>query len=322
MNCTFRFFIGIYTNGSQTGTIIYGRELVCSVSYFHYIQLNPFPGNFFTISDIVWLFTLFHNSFDLMLFQHTPHRHGWELYSLPKQIVGNPLRSPSSCLTHRLRIMVSISGVIFILASLDGRLDLSDNSDLPCSFSQFIQRYNVERVIPHRKAVFVTEPVSTYSSSHFWRIRISSFMLRRYGLRFANEKKKCSVSIDTWQLNTTPLFSHLLNTSLSIYTLLRSHSWLIWSKQPLMSPSSIHCGKQSLLNHLWSASIASAVLLNFLNPYEFASASLSVISSKAIRYILHGSVLHGWYSQRSCLAICFGYVDLPQREGLISSPFQ
>lgn len=218
--------------------------------------------------------------------------------------------------------MVSISGVIFILASLDGRLDLSDNSDLPCSFSQFIQRYNVERVIPHRKAVFVTEPVSTYSSSHFWRIRISSFMLRRYGLRFANEKKKCSVSIDTWQLNTTPLFSHLLNTSLSIYTLLRSHSWLIWSKQPLMSPSSIHCGKQSLLNHLWSASIASAVFLNFLNPYEFASASLSVISSKAIRYILHGSVLHGWYSQRSCLAICFGYVDLPQREGLISSPFQ
>ena len=96
--------------------------------------------------------------------------------------------------------MVSISGVIFILASLDGRLDLSDNSDLPCSFSQFIQRYNVERVIPHRRAVFVTEPVSTYSSSHFWRIRISSFMLRRYRLRFAYEKKKCSVSIDTLQI--------------------------------------------------------------------------------------------------------------------------
>ena len=53
MNCTFRFFIGIYTNGSQTGTIIYGRELLYSVSYFHYIQLNPFPGNFFTVSDIV-----------------------------------------------------------------------------------------------------------------------------------------------------------------------------------------------------------------------------------------------------------------------------
>ena len=45
--------------------------------------------------------------------------------------------------------MVSISGVIFILVSLDGRLDFSDNSDLPCSFSRFIQRYNVERAIPH-----------------------------------------------------------------------------------------------------------------------------------------------------------------------------
>lgn len=135
--------------------------------------------------------------------------------------------APHLLVSRRLRIMVSISGVIFILASLDERLDLSDNSDLPCSFSQFIQRYNVERVIPHRRAVFVTEPVSAYSSSHFWRIRIfriSSFMLRKYGLRFAYEKKKCSVSIDTLQLNTTPLFSHLLNTSLSIYTLLRSHS--------------------------------------------------------------------------------------------------
>ncbi len=60
-------------------------------------------------------------------------------------------------------------------------------------------------IIPHRRAVFVTEPVSAYSSSHFWRIRIfriSSFMLRRYGLRFVYEKKKCSVSIDTLQVNT------------------------------------------------------------------------------------------------------------------------
>lgn len=83
-------------------------------------------------------------------------------------------------------------------------------------------------------------------------------------------------------LNTTLLFSHFLNTSLSICTLLRSR--FIWLKQPLMSPSSVHCGEQSLLKHLWSVSIASAVLLNFLNPYEFASASLSVIGSKAIRY--------------------------------------
>ena len=108
--------------------------------------------------------------------------------------------APQLLVSRRLRIMVSISGVIFILASLDGRLDLSDNSDLPSSFPRFIQRYNVERAIPHRRAVFVTEPVSAYSSSHFWRIRIfriASFRLRRYRLRFAYEKKKCSVSIDT-----------------------------------------------------------------------------------------------------------------------------
>ena len=100
--------------------------------------------------------------------------------------------------------MVSIPGVTFIFASLDGRLDLSDNFDLPCSFSRFIQRYNVERAIPHRRAVFVTEPVSVYIPSHFWRIRIfriSSFMPRRYRLRFVYEKKNCSVSIDTLQVN-------------------------------------------------------------------------------------------------------------------------
>ena len=99
--------------------------------------------------------------------------------------------------------MVSIPGVTFIFASLDGRLDLSDNFDLPYSFSRFIQRYNVERAIPHRGAVFVTEPVSVYIPNHFWRIRIfriSSFLPRRCRLRFVCEKKNCSVSIDTLQL--------------------------------------------------------------------------------------------------------------------------
>ena len=152
-----------------------------------------------------------------------PWRHP-SLRSVSRWNRGFECRASRIAVRHVFPAAMNNGGGIFILASLDERLDLSDNSDLPCSFSQFIQRYNVERVIPHRRAVFVTEPVSTYSSSHFWRIRISSFMQRRYGLRFANEKKKCSVSIDTLQLNTTPLFSHLLNTSLSIYTLLRSHS--------------------------------------------------------------------------------------------------
>ena len=124
--------------------------------------------------------------------------------------------------------MVSISGVIFILASLDGRLDLSDNSDLPCSFSQFIQRYNVERVIPHRRAVFVTEPVSTYSSSHFLRIRIfriSSFMLRRYGLRFAYEKKKCSGSLRVSEKGTLSLYKFVCVFSVICIPLIKNRDY-------------------------------------------------------------------------------------------------
>ncbi len=39
MDCTFRFFIGIYTNGSQTSAIIYGRELVCA-SFRTFITSN------------------------------------------------------------------------------------------------------------------------------------------------------------------------------------------------------------------------------------------------------------------------------------------
>lgn len=121
--------------------------------------------------------------------------------------------APHLLVSRKLRIMVSISGVIFILANLDGRLDLSDNSDFPCSFSRFIQRYNVERAIPHRRAVFVTEPVAAYISSHFWCIRIfriSSFMSRRYRLRFIYEKKNCSVSIDTSQFIMYARHEHYL----------------------------------------------------------------------------------------------------------------
>ena len=37
---------------------------------------------------------------------------------------------------------------------------------------------------------------------------------------------------------------------------------------------------------------------------------------------LHGSVFHGRYSQRSCLAVCLRYVDPFQWEGFVSSPCQ
>jgi len=52
----------------------------------------------------------------------------------------------------------SISSVIFVLERFRGRLDLSENPDLPSSLYRFIQRYKVDQAIPHRKAVFVIEP--------------------------------------------------------------------------------------------------------------------------------------------------------------------
>lgn len=114
---------------------------------------EPFPRKAIYCIGYSLTFAPFHYRFDLILLQHTPHRHGRELCFLPQQIVGNPLRSPSSHLTQ-----IKDNGFNFrcylILAGLDGRLDLSYNSDFPRSFSRFIQRYNVERAIPHRRAFF------------------------------------------------------------------------------------------------------------------------------------------------------------------------
>ncbi len=85
-------------------------------------------------------------------------------------------------------------------------------------------------------------------------------------------------------LNTTPALSHLLSIILSICTLSASHSWLIWSKHPLISPSNIHSGELFLLSNLCRASMASAVLRFLRKPYELPSAIVSVTGSRASRY--------------------------------------
>lgn len=147
--------------------------------------------------------------------------------------------------------MVSIPGVTFIFASLDGRLDLSDNFDLPCSFSRFIQRYNVERAIPHRRAVFVTEPVSVYIPSHFWRIRIfriSSFMPRRYRLRFVYEKKNCSVSIDTLHSNKYGDSCFQLNTLQRVEPVLL---FFIFNREIIPDPGRSAVSTSSRISYLW-----------------------------------------------------------------------
>src|SRR5262245_18035115 len=80
-----------------------------------------------------------------------------------------------------------------------------------------------------------------------------------------------------------PAFSHVLRMVLSIGIWLSSQGWLILSKQDLMSPSSIHCGLVPFESTVAHCSIASAQLRSFLNPYEFGSASVSAMGSKACR---------------------------------------
>src|SRR5215510_1544154 len=76
----------------------------------------------------------------------------------------------------------------------------------------------------------------------------------------------------------------VIEAVLSIGIWLSSHEWLILSKQDLMSPSSIHCGRVLFESTVAHCSIASAPLRSFRNPYEFGSASVSAMGSRACRY--------------------------------------
>src|SRR5713101_7853625 len=82
----------------------------------------------------------------------------------------------------------------------------------------------------------------------------------------------------------SPACSHVLRMVLSIGIWLSNHGWLIVSKQDLMSPSSIHCGLVLLESTVAHCSIASAQQRSFLNPYEFGSAVVSAMGSRACTY--------------------------------------
>jgi hypothetical protein len=79
---------------------------------------------------------------------------------------------------------------------------------------------------------------------------------------------------------------------------------LVWcselslSKQDLMSPSSIHCGLVLFESTVAHCSIASAQLRSFRNPYEFGSASVSAMGSRACRC-------------NACMALSF-IVEMPR----------
>ena len=80
-----------------------------------------------------------------------------------------------------------------------------------------------------------------------------------------------------------PAFSHVLRMVFSIGIGLSNHGWLILSKQDWMSPSSIHCGLVPFESTVAPCSMASAPLRSFLNPYEFGSASVAAMGSRACR---------------------------------------
>src|SRR5713101_6794097 len=81
-----------------------------------------------------------------------------------------------------------------------------------------------------------------------------------------------------------PACSHVLRMVLFIGICVSNQSWLILSKQDLMSPSSIHCGLVLFESTVAHCAMASAQLRSFLNPYEFGSARVSAMGSRACRY--------------------------------------
>ena len=81
-----------------------------------------------------------------------------------------------------------------------------------------------------------------------------------------------------------PLLSHFFSNTLSIGILFIIHSWLMLSKHPLISPSSIHSGDLPFARSVKHCSIASCGQRFGLNPKEFLSAVVSAIGSSANLY--------------------------------------
>ena len=103
-------------------------------------------------------------------------------------------------------------------------------------------------------------------------------------------------------LKIQPHFNHFRSIALSIGMLASSHSWLIWSKHPFMSPSRIHSGEQPFRRMLWHCITASIQRRSLRKPYERVSAVVSDTGSNAIR-------------QSACMALSF-IVGIPNGRSL------
>jgi len=104
------------------------------------------------------------------------------------------------------------------------------------------------------------------------------------GLCGAPHNPPCGVPSSVWNSssrNTNPAFKNCFRTDLSIGIFSINHSWLMWSKHPLMSPSSTHCGEFLRLNAVKMYSQASCAQRPLRKPKDFASAVVSDTGSRA-----------------------------------------
>ena len=120
-----------------------------------------------------------------------------------------------------------------------------------------------------------------------------------------------------------PAFNHFLSTCRSMGTCVKSHSWLILSKQALMSPSRIHWGPCRWLNKRMGLcqgigtaafppkAIGMAVGLGFRDGIEAEQVEC-----------LHGPIGHRGNPEAASLAVALGNVHPAERLRLITVPTQ
>ena len=131
----------------------------------------------------------------------------------------------------------------------------------------------------------VTMKSSAYRVKLTFGLYIRPFLYLRTNLSFSKGSNPSSVmlqstveivppcgvpSSELWKIppSTKPLFRNFQRISLSIGILSSSHSWLIWSKHPLMSPSKIQAGDVPRLRLVKQCSMASCTQRPLRNPYE------------------------------------------------------
>lgn len=131
----------------------------------------------------------------------------------------------------------------------------------------------------------VTMKSSAYRVKLILGLYIRPFLYLRTNLSFSKDSNPSSVILQStveivppcgvpssvlWKVSPSmkPLFRNFPRISLSIGILSSSHSWLIWSKHPLMSPSKIQAGDVPRLRLVKQCSMASCTQRPLRNPYE------------------------------------------------------